>query len=82
MKELEIVFIMKNNKQIIAKMNGNKDDVISEINYVGFNGVRSFGNHVINMNEVLAVEIIEGHDVPGHLAAEKIDVKNIFTRDY
>ncbi|KAB2460771.1 hypothetical protein F8160_00085 [Bacillus sp. CH126_4D] len=82
MKELEIVFTMKNNNQIIAKMEGNKVDVISEINYVGFNGAKSFGNHVVNMNEVLAVEVIEGHDVPGHSTAEKIDPKNIFTRGY
>ncbi|MGG1339713.1 hypothetical protein ABE244_03800 [Bacillus toyonensis] len=82
MKELEIVFTMKNNNQIIAKMEGNKIDVISEINYVGFNGAKSFGNHVVNMNEVLAVEVIEGQDVPGHSTAEKVDVNNIFGKSY
>lgn len=82
MKELEIVFIMKNNNHIIAKMNGNKDDVISEINFAGFNGVKSFGNHVINMNEVLAVEVIEGYDVPKDSTVEEIDVNNIFGKGY
>ncbi|TCD28095.1 hypothetical protein [Bacillus wiedmannii] len=59
MKTLELTFNMKNGMKIEATKKGVKEDVIKELKDSRFLGVEVFGDVVINLEEVLAVEIVE-----------------------
>ncbi|EEM02206.1 hypothetical protein COE80_25725 [Bacillus pseudomycoides] len=81
MKNLDITFFMKNNQKIHAQMQGHKKEVMSEIEFMGFSGVRSFGNLVIKMDEVLAIEILEGDTVEKLPELGEVDPRTIFSRN-
>lgn len=59
MKTLELTFNMKNGMEIEATKKGIKEDVIKELKDSRFLGVEVFGDVVINLEEVLAVKIVE-----------------------